>query len=353
MTDIQERYADLIIRYALRLQRGDILSINTDEESGEMAHLISAKAKEITGNGSYIQYIENGKVTEKEEADSDYPIQRTPTALLHLPLHQRRKRGDISAGLPFRDIQEYRHLADPLELRRPSIPFVSAPIPSENCDPLSFIEALYDIDAEELIDSECSLLNSYEMRSCRITDENGTDLSFSFLEGTRFFSEILELEDGRRFIPSIFPGTISRIIDSDTVSGYITSSLPFMFFGEEESHITLHYERGALKDYSADFPFEWYLQQDGNASRISELVLADMKDSELSGVPEWDRLRGASVILGGPHPESLVTEDALSKANQAAVYLALPFSTEDTEIIAIDKDGDEVLLFSDGMIKER
>ena len=55
MNMLLERYADVIIRRALRLREGDVLSINTEEENADLATLIARKAKEITGNGSYRQ----------------------------------------------------------------------------------------------------------------------------------------------------------------------------------------------------------------------------------------------------------------------------------------------------------
>ena len=86
MNYIIDRYADVILGYALRLRKGDVLSINTEEANSDIAHLIAKKAKALTGNGTYIQYIENGKVTEKEEAETDFPIGLSPTAMLHLPV---------------------------------------------------------------------------------------------------------------------------------------------------------------------------------------------------------------------------------------------------------------------------
>ena len=100
MNQIMERYADAILRYALRLSEGDVLSINTEEANDEVAHLVARKAKALTGNGTYIQYIENGRVTDKEEAETDFPIGRNPTALLHLPVFRRRERESAIEGLP-------------------------------------------------------------------------------------------------------------------------------------------------------------------------------------------------------------------------------------------------------------
>ena len=369
MNQIMERYADAILRYALRLSEGDVLSINTEEANDEVAHLVARKAKALTGNGTYIQYIENGKVTDKEEAETDFPIGRNPTALLHLPVFRRRERDAAIEGLPLKELQEYRHLAEPLDLRRPMVPFASAPVPSEDWDSaadersLAMLSELLFLEddgfltrlkeREDEVMEECRKLNSLSLRGCRITDENGTDLSFSFLEGTGFVTGICELADGRRFVPAVASGEISRIIDSRTVEGTVTATRPFMFFSEPERHLTLSYRGGELADYSASFPFEWYLKQDANAGRVSELILSDSIGRGRDGlyaIPDWDRMRTFAITLGGPKPDGLQTEEALSGANDSIAFLTIPFGSETTEIIATDADGDEITIASDGFI---
>ena len=62
MDIFSERYAEAILRHALGLARGDVLSINTEADNLDFAHDVARKAREITGNGSFIQTIENGKV---------------------------------------------------------------------------------------------------------------------------------------------------------------------------------------------------------------------------------------------------------------------------------------------------
>ena len=249
------------------------------------------------------------------------------------------------------------------------VPFASAPVPSEDWDSaadersLAMLSELLFLEddgfltrlreREDEVMEECRKLNSLSLRGCRITDENGTDLSFSFLEGTGFVTGICELADGRRFVPAVASGEISRIIDSRTVEGTVTATRPFMFFSEPERHLTLSYRGGELADYSASFPFEWYLKQDANAGRVSELILSDSIGRGRDGlyaIPDWDRMRTFAITLGGPKPDGLLTEEALSGANDSIAFLTIPFGSETTEIIATDADGDEITIASDGFI---
>ena len=130
MNMLLERYADVIIRRALRLREGDVLSINTEEENADLATLIARKAKEITGNGSYIQNIENGKVTETTEATTDFPIEKKPTVLLYLPVYKEYEETEEGKLYSAPEIQKYRLLSEPLDNSDPVIPFAAAPVPS-------------------------------------------------------------------------------------------------------------------------------------------------------------------------------------------------------------------------------
>ena len=131
MDILLERYAELIVKSALKLEKGDVLSINTEEENSAFAHDIAELAREITGNGTFIQTIENGKVVSSEEAYTDYPIDRKPTALLYIPVYHEYDQIDGERALTVPEIQRFRHLADPLDNPLPSIAFAAAPVPSD------------------------------------------------------------------------------------------------------------------------------------------------------------------------------------------------------------------------------
>ena len=62
-----ELYASYILKRAIELNEDDVLSINTEEEYVPFARLLAKKAKEITGNGSYLMVIENKKAKEAVE----------------------------------------------------------------------------------------------------------------------------------------------------------------------------------------------------------------------------------------------------------------------------------------------
>ena len=72
-----ELYAAYILKRAIELGKDDVLSINTEERYVPFARLLAEKAKEITGNGSYLVIIENKRAKEAVEIFSDYLIEKT------------------------------------------------------------------------------------------------------------------------------------------------------------------------------------------------------------------------------------------------------------------------------------
>lgn len=380
MNMLMERYADVILRQALRLKDGDVLSINTEEENSDFAHLIARKARAITGNGSYIQNIENGKVTGTVEAASDYPIEKKPTALLYLPVYRGYEEAETGKLYTAPELQRFRHLSDPLETGKPMLPFVSAPVPSEAWGrvldeegslslPFSLLsdllslgedEYLQPLDEIDLLLYERDRLNGLGAVSARIRDEEGTDLSFRFLPGSRFASGIEETADGRRFIPSVYASDIFRAIDPSSAQGYFTATRPFLLFGHIVHSFSARVESGRITEWTTDDEsarlFRIYLEQDNAAGNVSELSMAEESSKaafiEYFALPEWDRMRGAAITLGGPRPESLVDDQSRSMANDSLLTLTIPIGSDTTVITAAMEDGSETVLMEDGYIRE-
>ena len=381
MDIFMERYADVIIRRALRLRKGDVLSINTEDENNGFAHLIAKKAKEITGNGTYILNIENGRIAGTEEAESEYPIEKKATALLYLPVYKEYMVAESGRVYTAPEIQRFRHLSDPLDIPEPSVPFAVAPVPSESWGrtlddesgislPASLISDLLSLgeddyleagkDDEDVLLYERERLASLSITRCRIQDEEGTDIEFSFLPGSEFMTTIQRLRDGRLFIPTIFSSEIFRAIEKTSAEGYITATRPFMLFGRLVRSLSLRFEKGRVTDFSADERttglFRLYLEQDQNAGVLSELSIAEESNPasliDCFALPEWDRMRGISLTIGGPRPESLKTDAARSSANDSLVTLSIPIGSDSTVITAELEDGSIYTIAEDGFIKE-
>ena len=374
------RYANVILHSALKIKEGDVLSINTEEEDYAFARLIAEKAKKITGNGSYIQLLKDGRVVDEFDILSPFPLDKKPTLFLYLTYFKRKDDLKERALFEARELQNYGLLSDPLGNPDPSLPFVTSYLPSPLWDEkllalddekksIEFLSSLLYLEEEDYIERndirhenllyKTKVLNELDIKKCRISGDNATDITFSFLPFSKFYSSYSSTLTNRFFSPYIFAGDIFRLIDPRTISGWINTTRPVVLWGREIKNLSFYYEEGVLKDIRADKLssdyFELYLDQDRNSSLVSMLTLSESStplfDEELTYIPELDRMRTVSITLGGPKGEA-VKEDNEEMTVDSLVSFSLPIGDESTTISALTKDDEEIELYSDGYINE-
>ncbi len=374
------RYADVILHSALRIKEGDVLSINTEEEDYAFARLIATKAKEITGHGSYIQLLKDGRVIDEFDILSPFPLNKKPTLFLHLTYYKRKDELKENGCFEARELQTYGLLSDPLDNPEPSLPFVTSYLPSplwdektlslssekKSMEILSSILSLEDDDylrandvRHENLLYKTKVLNALEIEKCNISCDNGTDITFSFLPLSKFYSTYSSTLTNRFFSPYIFAGDIFRLIDAKSISGWINITRPIVLWGREIRNLSLHYENGQLVEVIADKItkelFNLYLEQDANASKVSMLTLSEsstpLSDEELTYINELDRMRTVSITLGGPKGEA-VKEENIEKTVDSIVSLSLPIGDDSTLITILTGADEEIEIYSNGYINE-
>lgn len=374
-TSFYSDYADTILHTALRIQKGDVLSINTEEEDYLLSRIIAEKAKRITGNGSYIQLLKNGRVVEEFDILSDFPLRKKPTLFLYLSNYRAKDEPDITRIYEAKDLQRFSLLSDPLTNPRPSLPFVTSFLPSPewnkvlkmNDDEKTSEELLsslfssksdYDIMHDNLL-YKTKALNQMNLKEGRITSENGTDLSFSFLNGSSFHSSYQETERARLFSPYIISCDVFRLIDPTSLSGWLNTTRPFVIWGKVVRNLSLLFENGrVVKTIGSEYAmslFSHYMRQDKSAARASMLTLSEktnpLWNEEVTYIPELDRMRTVSITLGGPKGEA-VDEGLEEKTVDCLLSLSLPIGDETLTLECLDADENERTVYSDGSINE-
>ncbi len=371
-----DSYADGILHSALRIKSGDVLSINTEEEDYAFARLIAEKAKRITGNGSYIQLLKNGRIVEEFDILSDFPLSKKPTLFLYLSYY--RKKDEVESGRIYeaRELQRFSLLSDPLDNPPPSLPFVTAFLPSSLWDDeirendeektsRELISSVFLTDAEERIRRhenmmyKASSLNRMGLGEGRITSDNGTDLTFSFLPSSSFHTSTSTTTGGRIFSPYITAEDVFRLIDPSSLSGWLNTTRSFVLWGKRVNSLSLFFDKGKVISVKGNMYteslFRIYMMQDENAARAGMLTIVErtspLWNEELTYIPELDRMRTVSITLGGPKSEA-VDSTALECAVDSLLSLSLPIGDESLTIECIDRNGDEVCIYCDGCINE-
>ena len=374
------RYAEAILKQALKLKAGDVLSINTEECNSTFAHILSDMARTITGNGSYIQLIENGKVVDTEEASTDFPIEKKPTALLYLPTYKGYDEPDFEKVYSAKELQSFRLLSEPLFNPLPSLPFLSAPCPNdvwarmldEDASEALVANLISDLlslgeddyleifkSNQEILEYEKDKLNTLNLKKGRIFSEDGTDLSFEFLAQSEFATSSVVTSGNRHFVPTVFSSDIFRALDITSLNGYLNITRPIMLFGKKIANLSVTFENGSITDYVTDEYsaklFDLFLKQDPLAGKASMLSIVEDTSSasyiDHFLLPEWDRMRATSIVIGGPRPEG-IDELVKEKCPDCLVYLYLPIGNDSLSITAEDNEGNEYTIVEDGIIQE-
>ena len=373
-----DKYAEAVISSLLSLGPDDILSINTEEEDASFAKLLAKKAKQRSGNGSYIQRIEDGKVVEEYDFLSSFPLRKTPTLFVYIPLFKPFPELDVNATFDAPLLQRFRLLSDPLGSSVPALPFVTCPLPSPQWDEmteeygsssLSLLYAILGMEDDDYLKAierrnnnslyQKEILNKLRLKECRIANDEGTDISFSFLPSSSFHSSYLETAEGRKFSPYPISGDIFRLIDPVTLSGWINISKPISLFGKRIPSLSIRFEGGKVSEYTSsplgEALFGLYLSQEPTAGRASMVTISEISnplyDEDLTFIPELDRIRTVSVTIGGPKGEA-VEEDDIDNTVDSLLSLSLPLGSESTVMTALGEDGEEYTIYSGGYIMD-
>ncbi len=382
MNTISERYASYIINRQLRLETGEKLTVNCNEDTLEFAGTLSKMAAEATGVPVQLVYIRDGKVETVEEVDPDFTAKANGRAVMvHLasfPSFKALDESDLSA----RELQEYRLIAEPVITdRQISVPWATVYVPTA-----AWAEFVYGqgatTDSLWLMISDMLALDRegidlmirdsiHTSRRKRIEDERITDI---FIKGpsadlhlkrnrrARITGTLSTLRDGRSFEPTSPAEDTVIALDEFSGEGTFRTTYPFRLFDRVFQDAAVTIENGRIKTFSTEggaLHVSKYLNIDEESGRVGELAIADgytpvSRVRVASGIPALDQMRTTSLVFGGITPAAVTpgSDEELKQdgVNTSFVRLVLPIGDMETEIKAYTEDGRYITLMEDGIM---
>ena len=382
MNTISERYASYIINRQLRLETGEKLTVNCNEDTLEFAGTLSKMAAEATGVPVQLVYIRDGKVETVEEVDPDFTAKANGKAVMvHLasfPSFKALDESDLSA----RELQEYRLIAEPVITdRQISVPWATVYVPTA-----AWAEFVYGqgatTDSLWLMISDMLALDRegidlmirdsiHTSRRKRIEDERITDI---FIKGpsadlhlkrnrrARITGTLSTLRDGRSFEPTSPAEDTVIALDEFSGEGTFRTTYPFRLFDRVFQDAAVTIENGRIKSFSTEggaLHASKYLNIDEESGRVGELAIADgytpvSRMRVASGIPALDQMRTTSLVFGGITPAAVTpgSDEELKQdgVNTSFVRLVLPIGDMETEIKAYTEDGRYITLMEDGIM---
>jgi len=380
MADYVNKYSSFILKRQLRLEEGEKLTINCNDETVAFAHMVAKEAADITGVDVQVVYIEKGKVEGVEEVEAPCQTKvRKGNVMLHLASFPSVERGDNDDA---KTLSEMRLLSDPIFLdRKISIPWATVYVPTMKWSRFVYgpegtedtlwaeIADLLNLDGEGQLDETSSLqrylsskaegIRRHNFESLRLISPS-CDLSARINASSKPIPSAVKLPSGRVFYPFYPSEDISIPIDYDSANGSFETTLPFRLYDQIVENARVELKDGLVSVFEAEGCNELatrFLNIDTFTCRAGEIILAsDYSRSSLLrkslALPQFDRMRTTSLVLGGVTPEAIELEadDTVEGKgiNTGFARLELPLGSKELDVIGIDAIGNETVIMEEG-----
>jgi len=394
MQEILRRYARLIIEIQLNLQKGDALSINTENSTISFARMLATMACESTLQTVSIVETSHGKVAQVVEFDPvEKRMKRPPVTgyvMCHLfDLDNAPYLTDDNVSSLTEEVGKlgtYGLLSDPVFLdRRIAVPWANIPLPgplwamqllgkaASEGDLWTLFSKIYRLEDDHGLKFWLDQANLLHYRKQMLTKRgklnlsiqgNGCSLQAAIADRTKWTGGNSSVSSGRTFMPSLPMQHIHASLDIGLTEGIVVASIPFLLLGKVVRDASFTIEKGKVVSYSAEEgkeALDAFFAIDEGASVVSGLSLADNDTIERAYLtqaihPHFNREITSSLVLGGFRLNTLTdqsTDEEIddSHLNRSLVRLEIPMGSVSLTIQATDKQGDTFTLIDEGVFE--
>jgi aminopeptidase len=208
-------------------------------------------------------------------------------------------------------------------------------------------------------------LNSLQIESLHYKSPV-TDFTIGFDSHARFIGGSGKLPDSRVFFPNIPSEELFTTPDMHRAQGYITTTRPVSVLDSRTEEVRLVFKDGMVVDHSAKVGKEVmdrFFSIDEGTRRIGECALVDESNPIATSNLVFDSIlydenASCHIALGNAYPscltngESLSTEQELHQAgcNTSLMHVDFMVGSKDMDIRAKTRDGKEVQLMESGLL---
>lgn len=401
--NILKKYAELIIRVGVNLQKGDNLVISTTKEGLELTKEIALVAY---ANGAVnIEFV-----FESEELAHIRYTHENEQSLTSLPAWQvLQKNGmvdrkacyiailsedpeifsDVDANL-LSNIAKARHIAfkkyfdaatsNAIRWCLCAVPCTAwATKMFPNCTPQSAEEKLWQyiiktmrLDQPDSIlawqshidrlQKLCDFMNEQKFCTLQYKNSLGTDFSIGLPQGY-FFSGGNEVSrSGIRFTANMPTEEIFTLPNKFTAQGKVVASMPLIHNGAIIDKFWLQFDKGRIVDFNAEVGYDTLkgiIESDEGSHYLGEVALVQF-DSPIQNLNSifyntlFDENASCHLAIGEAYPmieniEQMSDEQKQSLGvNNSCKHVDFMIGTADLSIIAVQHDGKKVAIFENG-----
>ena len=398
-----ERFADVIIKLGLNLQKGQILNIKTNVEAYEFARIVAVKAYEYGASDVVIKYNDDYISRAYFENVNIENIKNIPDYIYHQAkylvdnnacmLSISSPNPGIMKGLDINKMQEYNHAY------MKKVPFlreysmnnkgqwcvVSMPNKvwadrvfendKDAYDKLfkaimkaSRIDLTRDSLADwqehmKRLEKHRDILNQYNFKTLRFKNSLGTDLSVDLVENHIWGGGGEYTQKGIYFSPNMPTEEVFTMPHAYGVNGRVYSTKPLNYQGHLIENFYLDFKDGAVVNYHAEkeeAALKALLETDDGSMRLGEVALISY-DSPISNMnilfynTLFDENASCHLALGNAYTMNikdgynLSLEELKKKGyNSSMIHVDFMFGSKDLSVIGTDHNGKEIVIFKKG-----
>ncbi len=398
-----ERFADVIIKLGLNLQKGQILNINSNVEAYEFVRIIAIKAYEYGAKDVVIKYNDDHIIRALYENVDVEDIKNIPDYVYHQArylvdnnacmLSISSPNPGIMKGLDINKMQAYNlaYMKKVPFLRDYSMnnkgQWCVVSIPN-----LTWANKVFENDKDAYdklfaaimkasridLDNDCvsnwqnhmkrleahrDILNNYNFKTLHFKNSLGTDLYVDLVENHIWGGGGEYTQNGIYFSPNIPTEEVFTMPSAYGVNGRVYSTKPLNYQGHLIENFYLDFKDGAVINYHAEAEEEALkalLETDEGSMRLGEVALISY-DSPISNMNVlfyntlFDENASCHLALGNAYTMNIkdgynLSVEELKKLgyNSSMIHVDFMFGSKDLSVIGITHDGKEVKVFNKG-----
>jgi aminopeptidase len=206
-------------------------------------------------------------------------------------------------------------------------------------------------------------MNSHRFKFLHFKNSLGTDLVVEFHEEHIWVAGSEHTPDGREFIANMPTEEVFTLPKKTGVNGKVVSSMPLNYNGNLIENFSLTFKEGQIVDFTAEKGYEAFkglIGTDEGSHYLGEVALVPY-DSPISNSKIlfyntlFDENASCHLAIGKAYPVCLKNGEKLSKeelgkseVNDSLVHEDFMIGTADLEIIGTTFDGREIPVFKQG-----
>jgi aminopeptidase len=388
-----QRFAELVVRFAANVQRGQIVAIGTEPGKLEVTRAVAAAA--YRAGAKYVDvtqfdlHIKRARLLHAEDDTLDYVPPWLGERILALGEHRAARIGLTGPSAPglLSDLDPERAGRDQLPFLRESADVVNArttnwtavPCPTRPWAALVYPSLDADAALERLWEQvlhmcrldEADPVAAWRSRqdvlvgvSERLTslafdalhfEGPGTDLRVGLLPTSRWLSARFETVDGIVHMPNLPSEEVFTAPDPERVDGFVRSTKPLVVGGTIVRGLRVRFDGGRAVAFDSDEGGELlaqYAARDEGAGRLGEVALVD-GDGRIGPLDTvfYDTLideNAASHVALGSAYEFTAGEEDHPRLNRSQIHIDFMIGSPEVDVTGLTAGGERVPVLRGG-----